>query len=115
MANNSLPKYDLISVYFNDREKLEYEQWIHDTPRSLLDILTDIRENGAKISISSQGDDLTPLVSITLKRARKKSAGRVFMYRHVDLEKCLRIAYFHFTVVSNYGEELQTEKNSLDW
>ena len=115
MARKAFKPYDLHSVWFNDQEKIEYENWISDRTLDILDCLLELQENGFKTSISSDGAKGTPLISISIKPRTQKDAGRVFLYRHSDLEKCIRIAYYHFTVVSQFGQKLLEEDSTLDW
>lgn len=115
MAKRAVPDYELKSVWFSDAERKEYEAWIEGNRTDVLDLLLDVQENGFKFSISSDGNSGAPLISISIKPGRKMRKGQVLMYRHNDLEKCIRIAYYHFVIVTRYGAEQEITDSSLDW
>lgn len=114
-ARNGLAKYELHNIWFNDREKANYEKWLVGHSTAILDLLLEVQENGFKLSISSQDNGSTSLISISVKPKGKQGAGQVFMYRHSDLEKSIRIAHYHFTQVLNFGGNLEVAQNSVDW
>ena len=115
MARKQMPDYKLISIWFTTTERTEYETWIAGHPTDLLDLLLEIQENGFKLSISSQDGGEVSLISITKKPGQKNKSGQVFMYRHGDLEKAIRIAHYHFVTVTNFGNDLPAEESSTDW
>ena len=116
MSKNGVFKpYKLISVWFNDKERSEYETWISERNLDVLNVLLELQENGFKMSVSSSNNDLLPLVTISVKPKRKNGQGVCFLYRHNDLEKCLYIAYYHFVVATNFGTNVDSLETSVDW
>ena len=77
--------------------------------------MIDIRENGAKLSVSAYQEDSAVTVSLTMKRKKRSKDGTVFIYRHSDLEKALRIAHYHFTELSNFGNIQEDDKDETNW
>lgn len=114
-SKNGLAKYELHNVWFNDREKEDYQKWIVGHSTAILDLILEVQENGFKLSISSQDSGSTSLISISVKPKGTGGKGQVFMYRHSDLEKSIRIAHYHFTQVLNFGGNVQVTENSTDW
>lgn len=115
MARRELPNYKLINVWFNDKEKLEYDSYANSRTRAIEDLILDIIEAGAKVSFTAQDEGETYLTSISIKPTKKIKVGKVLMYRHSDLTKSFSIAHYHFTEVSNYGTDLEDPESDVDW
>ena len=113
--NGSPPKYLLTSVWFNDSEKAHYEQWLSDSQTDLLDVLISFHDNGLKLSISPDRNGSVFLISVTFKPLGKRKNGYVFMYRHSDLDKALRMALFHAGEIMDWGSNLMAEETETDW
>lgn len=102
-------------VYFNDREKSHYEKWIAGRQTDVLDILQTFADQGLKLSLSFDNQKDVYIASITFKKGKAHLRNQVFMIRHADLEKLIRITLFYLTEVIDYGANLQPEKSDYDW
>lgn len=104
-----------ISIWFNDKERSEYEAWIADRTISLEDVLVEFCDSGYKVSASLDQSKDTYIVSVTNKNPPKNQEASCLMFRHRDLLKCYLIASFYYTVVLDWNVVKVSEDDSLDW
>jgi len=113
----SFGEYKLVNVYFNDRERVEYEKWFADLDQVQLTDLHLVVEGGFKVSQSYDDHNESYVVALTGKKPFNKALkSMVFVIRHADYHKACLLATYFYAVILAGGEQLPKSMSSeLDW
>lgn len=105
------------NVYFDEKERLEYEEWAKNGWKAELEALVGVVDGGFKISCSYDGNNRCYIVSLTAKKPIAKDLTNVvFLLRHSDLVKAYGMATYFFEVKTNMGATAPGEMVSEnDW
>jgi hypothetical protein len=111
----SYTDFTLKYVDFSHNERKRYSQWETKRTIAIEDAIGEIIDAHMKLSISIHPNDGVYLISVTPKDANFPGHGVVFIFRHVDLLKVVRMAtYYLFEIVANGGGDIEPD-DTLTW
>lgn len=108
-------KFEFVNVDFSESQRSHYEMWTLSETQEIADLLLGIVDNGFKISLSYDERNEAYVGSLTCKTDSTDHAGRIYMIRHTDIDKLIRLCGYYFTEhLMNGGGEL-FEQDTYSW
>ena len=100
---NQQRSYEFKSVNFSLKQQTHYQSWVENRTGVLIDVLTNLCDNGVKFTISFDNQQQCYISSCTFKAENLPCSNQIFMLRHSDPEKLIYITDYYVTKVLDFG------------
>ena len=108
-------QYEFINVDFSHSEREHYQKWTDRSPMDLSTIIMEIADQGWKLSLSYDARHEAYISSMTCKVNDQVHGHKIFMIRHADIDKLIRLSGYYFNeVLMNLSPEA-AETDTYSW
>ena len=114
-AQNGFGKFRFVNVDFNAKARTEINLWSDQRSRDFNDVALAVIDAGFKLSASYNDFTDSYQCSVT-EKGSKDTVKRVYVLRHNDFTKLLKLAtYFFVVMLDNGNAEYDLEEENYDW